>query len=982
MSVVSYVHETPSSVGSPRAALAESRARAWPPECRSRQTVQEQHSPGRMVPAPSDSPATVAPVRQGVTTGNREDQGNAPLGAPHSPTMGEPNLVPRASEAVALTSLADPGQERSPLSSRRIDMASPPRALVSARVGNQRIPVELSEGVINTITQSRAPSTRRLYTSKWSVFTKWCATRSLDPRTCGVSRVLSFLQELLDKGRSPSTLKVYVAAIAAFAETTRSHAIGRNELIIRFLRGARRMNPPRPPSVPIWDLSLVLEALKAFPFEPLDSVDLKYLSLKTVFLIALASVKRVGDLHALSVTPACLEFGPNEVILKPRHGYVPKAIGTPFRAQIISLSALPASDSDDSDNLLCPVRALRVYITRSAAFRRSEQLFVSFGGRTKGLAASKQSLSRWIVDSIAAAYASKHLQCPMGIRAHSTRGMASSWAWSSWISIHDICMAAGWASPSTFVLNFDAEMVFCCCLLSLFLWFRVSPANANGWNNDVPASVVGLSGSCVEIPCTFRYPAKPHTTYTGFTGVWYTENYESNVFHTDTSKISEAFKGRTKLTGDLHKNKCSLKISSLRNSDTGPFMFRIEIENLDKYTYAAKKVSITVKESPEQPTVSVKDEVTSGNPVTATCTVFHSCPSDLPDITWSHDGDRSSPSQPQSHGEWKVTSYNLTFTPSREDHNKNLSCSAKFSGKTVTGYKMLKVKYPPYNVTVVTKSSVKENDSAELTCSSNSNPPANSYQWFSLKGPLQGNGSTYKLEKVSRHAEAISCTAINTVGRNNSSPRKLNILYPPYNVTVVTKPSVKENDSAELTCSSNSNPPADSYQWFSLNGPLQGNGSTYKLEKVSRHAEAISCTAINTVGRNNSSPRKLNILYPPEIKNESTCQGAILTVCDCIVDSNPPSEVKWFGPDFSKTFPSSSIKQNESLTIFTVQSWQGLPETVQCFANNSLGSSSFTLEAPQNGIIIYIAVASAILVVLVGVLVYVVRRHRVFDVNI
>lgn len=130
-----------------------------------------------------------------------------------------------------------------------------------------------------------------------------------------------------------------------------------------------------------------------------------------------------------------------------------------------------------------------------------------------------------------------------------------------------------------------------------FFWIillSVSPANANGWNNDVPASVVGLSGSCVEIPCTFSYPANGKT-YTGFTGVWYTANYESKVFHTDTSKISEAFKGRTSLTGDLHQNKCSLKISSLQKSDTGPFMFRIEIENLEKYTYAEKKVSIEVK---------------------------------------------------------------------------------------------------------------------------------------------------------------------------------------------------------------------------------------------------------------------------------------------------------------------------------------------------------------------------------------------------
>ena len=145
------------------------------------------------------------------------------------------------------------------------------------------------------------------------------------------------------------------------------------------------MNPPRPPSVPIWDLSVVLEALKAFPFEPLDSVELKYLSLKTVFLTALSSVKRVGDLHALSVSATCLEFGPNDskVILKPRHGYVPKVMGTPFRAQVISLSALPASDSETDVNLLCPVRALRIYTARSAVFRRTEQLLFRSVGAPK-----------------------------------------------------------------------------------------------------------------------------------------------------------------------------------------------------------------------------------------------------------------------------------------------------------------------------------------------------------------------------------------------------------------------------------------------------------------------------------------------------------------------------------------------------------------------------------------------------------------------
>ncbi|XDV46682.1 hypothetical protein PO909_014524 [Leuciscus waleckii] len=76
---------------------------------------------------------------------------------------------------------------RSPLSSRRLDLASSSRALVSACMDNQRIPVGLPEGVVNTITQSRAPSTRRLYASKWSVFASWCSAKGSDPQTCGVA---------------------------------------------------------------------------------------------------------------------------------------------------------------------------------------------------------------------------------------------------------------------------------------------------------------------------------------------------------------------------------------------------------------------------------------------------------------------------------------------------------------------------------------------------------------------------------------------------------------------------------------------------------------------------------------------------------------------------------------------------------------------------------------------------------------------------
>ncbi len=305
------------------------------------------------------------------------------------------------------------------------------------------------------ISQARAPSTRRLYALKWSVFTTWCTTRGADPALCDVLLILSFLQELLEKGRSPSTLKVYVAAIADSHAPIDGQSLGRNNLVVRFLKGSRRLNPPRPLTVPSWDLPTVLRALKSPPFEPLQSIDLRPLTLKTALLLALASVKHMGDLQALSISPSCLEFGPSgsKVVLKLRHGYVPKVLSTPFRAQMITLSALPPSEQDHELNLLCPVRALRIYIER---FMQSEQLFVCFGGRTKGSLVTKQRLSRWIVDAIKLAY-SLGQQCPMRVRAHSTRGIASSWAWSSGVSIAEICVAAGWSSPSIFARFYNLE---------------------------------------------------------------------------------------------------------------------------------------------------------------------------------------------------------------------------------------------------------------------------------------------------------------------------------------------------------------------------------------------------------------------------------------------------------------------------------------------------------------------------------------------
>ncbi len=132
-------------------------------------------------------------------------------------------------------------------------------------------------------------------------------------------------------------------------------------------------------------------------------------------------------------------------------------LSTPLRAQVIAFSTF-SHPAGSQEYLLCPIRALKIYIERSASFRKSEQLFVGFGNRAKGGPVTKQIIFRWLVDAITLAYSFVGSWCPIGVRAHSTRGIVCSWAWSSGVSMSDICEAAGWSSPSTFIRFYNLDV--------------------------------------------------------------------------------------------------------------------------------------------------------------------------------------------------------------------------------------------------------------------------------------------------------------------------------------------------------------------------------------------------------------------------------------------------------------------------------------------------------------------------------------------
>ena len=60
-----------------------------------------------------------------------------------------------------------------------------------------------------------APSTQACYFPKWEAFKRWCLGKSLDPFSCPLPKVLEKLQLLKNWNLAPSSIRVYVSAIAA-----------------------------------------------------------------------------------------------------------------------------------------------------------------------------------------------------------------------------------------------------------------------------------------------------------------------------------------------------------------------------------------------------------------------------------------------------------------------------------------------------------------------------------------------------------------------------------------------------------------------------------------------------------------------------------------------------------------------------------------------------------------------------------------------
>ncbi|XP_056300677.1 sialic acid-binding Ig-like lectin 5 [Pseudoliparis swirei] len=180
--------------------------------------------------------------------------------------------------------------------------------------------------------------------------------------------------------------------------------------------------------------------------------------------------------------------------------------------------------------------------------------------------------------------------------------------------------------------------------------------------------------------------------------------------------------------------------------------------------------------------------------------------------------------------------------------------------------------------------------------------------------------------------------------------RDLHVTFSPKDVVVqVQTLIVHEGGGALLVCSCKADPPVTEYRWsYSQHGRtvhLHQRTHMVRVFNVTRDLR-VRCTARNVIGRGDSRPTALNIQYKPAIlRLSSACVVEDLEVlCRCSVDSNPKPAVSWSvnGTVSPRGFNVSETSEPDALTATLRGRMEG-PQTVVCFAFNTLGNDSLML---------------------------------------
>ncbi|XP_062244327.1 B-cell receptor CD22-like [Platichthys flesus] len=271
----------------------------------------------------------------------------------------------------------------------------------------------------------------------------------------------------------------------------------------------------------------------------------------------------------------------------------------------------------------------------------------------------------------------------------------------------------------------------------------------NGWSVSYTSTeICAFRGSTVDINCTYTYPSRlNHRDTTVQETFWFIK--ESNGIHVDLSTDPE-YSGRVEnLCGN---NKCTLRISNLRESDSAVYKFRFTTNQPTGSLTSSAGVTLSVTDHQLQ--VHVRRSTANPSSTWTELTCHSRC--QLPDhlsYVWYNNN------KPVGRKKY----FHLKHFNPEDSYHCAIEGQERFPSPTLYAPK-------PPSVSVSPSGEIMEGSSVTLTCSSDANPAAN-YTWYKEnEDSPTASGQIFTITNITaEHGGKYQCEAQNTHGRSKAT---------------------------------------------------------------------------------------------------------------------------------------------------------------------------------------------------------------------
>ncbi|XP_053279069.1 B-cell receptor CD22-like [Pleuronectes platessa] len=361
--------------------------------------------------------------------------------------------------------------------------------------------------------------------------------------------------------------------------------------------------------------------------------------------------------------------------------------------------------------------------------------------------------------------------------------------------------------------------------------------------------ICAFRGSTVDINCIYTYPSWWNGLHTTVNKTfWFIK--VSNGIHVDLRTDPE-YSGRVEnLCGN---NKCTLRISNLRESDSAVYKFMFTTNQPTGNLTGSAGVTLNVTD----PQLQVHVRRSTANPSSTWTELTCHSRCQLPDhlsYVWYNKN------KPVGRKKY----FHLQHFNPEDSYHCAIEGQERFPSPTL--YYPSDAPKPP-SVSVSPSGEIMEGSSVTLTCSSDANPAAK-YTWYKRSGHKQDQRLSEETQFVlssirSSDSGEFYCTAENELGRSSANIF-ITVTYAPKPPSVSVSPSgeIMEGSSVTLTCSSDANPAAN-YTWYKEDRALlHGPEGIYRLSSISSGDSGVySCKSENQYGRITSTSLHLDVQW-------------------------------------------------------------------------------------------------------------------------